>query len=699
MKNIPARLTELRTLLRYHNQKYHIEDNPEISDRAYDDLFQELKDLEQQYPEFITPDSPTQKLLIAIQKDFKQAEHKKPLLSLDNTYNAEELREFDVRCKKLAEKEMLSYVVEQKYDGLSIAVTYVDGVFSRAATRGDGKWGEDVTENIKTIGSIPQSLQEKIPFLEVRGEVLMTKEIFERLNVMRMEEGSSLFANPRNAAAGAIRQLDPNITASRKLDAIFYDITYSEGLPTFTSHSEELQFLREKGLKVAEDMVCKDMEEVIELSKKMEEMRNDHPFEVDGMVIKVDDVSLYETMGYTEHHPRFAIAYKFKAQEEITKLEDIIIQVGRTGVLTPVAILAPVQLAGVSVSRASLHNMDEVAKLDIRVGDYVLVKRAGEVIPKVIKTIPERRNGSETIFSIPTHCPVCHAHAIRLPEEVAYRCPNLSCPAQIGERLKYFVSKEAMDIDGLGEKYIEAFVSGGLIKTFVDIYYLKDRLSELLPLLYEPEKVKKITEEGLVQQDIFGTATVSDLPSKTSLKLLKNLLSSIEASKEKGIDRIFTGMGIKYIGKKTARTITEHVQSLWDLVSMTKEELENIPGVGAKSAESVFDYMQQEENRELLRQLETVGFSFMKKVDVSRNQAGALSGMTILFTGTLTTMTRPEASERAAALGASIADTLTKQVTHLVVGEKAGSKLEKAKKMQITILTEDEFLNLVEKIL
>ncbi|MFN7160353.1 MAG: NAD-dependent DNA ligase LigA [Candidatus Gracilibacteria bacterium] len=696
MKNIQSRIEELRTLLRHHNHQYYIEENPEISDREYDDLFTELKNLEAAHPEFVSPDSPTQKLNIHIQKEFKPAEHKAPLLSLDNTYNEDELREFDVRCKKITEEEQISYVVEPKYDGLSLAVTYINGVYSRAATRGSGQIGEDVTENIKTIGSIPLSLSEKIPYLEVRGEVLMTKEAFEKLNQQRTEEGKALFANPRNAASGSVRQLDTAITASRKLEVIFYDITYAEGLPRFKTHQDELNFLRNLGLKSAEGILCGDIEEVILRSREMEVQRNDHPFEVDGMVIKVQDVSLRENMGLTEHHPRSAIAFKFKAQEEITKLLKITVQVGRTGVLTPVANLQPVRLAGVTVARATLHNMDEVEKLDIREGDYVVVKRAGEVIPKVIKTIPERRDGSEIPFKVPEHCPVCDGAVVRLPEEVAYRCSNLSCPAQLTERIRFFVSKEAMDIDGLGERYIETFVDAGLVKNFVDIYKLKDRLDELVPLLYETEKAAKIMESGSLQSSLWEMQEEGP-KNKNSVKLLHNLLSSIEASKEKDIDRLLTGMGIKYIGKKTARILIQHVDSLWDLVERSKEELDDLPGIGDKTAESVYDYLHQDENIALLHGLESVGVSLEKKQKSTLKKDGKLSGMTFLFTGTLTSFTRTEAGNMVEELGGNVVESISKNVTYLVFGEKAGSKLEKAKKLQVKTLNEQEFLELIKE--
>lgn len=668
------RIEELRKLLRYHNYKYYVEDDPEISDKGYDSLFSELKDLETQHPELITPDSPTQKLAVQLQKEFAQAAHYRPLLSLDNTYNAEDLRAFDERVKrglKLSPEENIIYDVEPKYDGLSMAVVYRDGRFDRATTRGNGEVGENVTENIKTIASVPLALLGDVPgILEVRGEVIMTKESFARLNEKRTEEGQPLFANPRNAASGSVRQLDPAITAERRLDVVFYDVTFHDHL-TWKTHEEELQFLRHSGIKASVAKQCASIDEVIAYVQGMEEKRHSFPFDIDGMVIKVADTGRREELGTTGHHPRGAIAYKFPAQEEVTLLEDIAIQVGRTGVLTPVAHVSPVEVAGVTVSRATLHNLEDIQRKDLRVGDYVVIRRAGDVIPQIVKPLLARRPANSVAFSMPDHCPSCGAAVVQLPEEVALRCVNASCPAQIKERLIHFVSKHAMDIDGFGRRSIELLVDHGLLTSFSDLYTLKDHKDAVLPLLYEAATLEK---------------------GKLELKRWQNLVDAIDASKKQGLDRLLFGIGIRFVGRKLARTIASHVDSLWDMPGLTRETLTQWDEIGDKVAESLVDFFAMEENLAQLHALEDAGIS-LKGISTPVPVAdGVLAGKSFLFTGTLTTMAREAAASLVEQHGGTVLSSVSKNLGFLVVGEKPGSKVAKAAKLGVPAISEKEFL-------
>lgn len=679
------RIKELRDLIGYHNKRYYVDDDPEISDKQWDELFRELKELEEAYPDLVTEDSPTQRLNIGVQDHFNEAEHHSRLLSLDNTYNAEELKDFDLRIRRflgLSDDEQITYTVELKYDGLSLALYYERGILKRAATRGNGIVGEDVTENIKTIRNVPLRLAEYTGDIELRGEVLIDKETFEDINAERAREGESLFANPRNAASGSVRQLDPAVTAKRRLSFYAYDITY--GGPQFQNHEAELDFLKAQGLKVGTFHICTSMDEVISLTTDYESKRFALPFEIDGLVVKVNDIELKNRLGTTEHHPRSQIAYKFPAVEEITKLEHIRIQVGRTGVLTPVADLTPINIGGVMVARASLHNMDEIERKDIREGDLVVVKRAGDVIPYVVKSLVEKRTGGEIPFKMPQQCPVCDGLVVKLQDEVAYRCMNVNCSAQLIERLKYFVSKQAMDIEGLGNKHIESLVKAELLKSIEDIYLLRERKMELAKVLYEERKIS---------QSLFEEASSS---GKHDMKLMTNILEGIELSKGKTLAHILTGFGIRYVGSKTAKILTRHVDHINDLYHYEMGDFTNIEGIGPVVAESLLDFFSDEHNRSMIHHLEELGLQF-KGEKGKHVEGGPFSGKGIVFTGTLQHLKREEAKELAEGQGANVMNSVSKQLDFLIVGEKAGSKLDKAKQFGVQILSENEFLAMIGK--
>jgi len=685
------KIQQLREQIRYHNVRYHIYDEPEISDRAYDALFAELIALEEQHPELITPDSPTQKLAVSLQKELGEARHHGRLLSLENSYNAEDLYAFDERVKRLLGKPAdadIAYLVDPKYDGLSIALTYVDGKFTRAATRGDGEVGEDVTQNIQTIASVPLHLlgtHEGI--LEVRGEVLMSKASFADLNEKRAAEGQPLFANPRNAAAGSVRQLDPRVTAERNLDIYFYDITYADSYP-WATHTEELDFLASSGLRASTPFACANIAEAVAYVHAMESKRAGFPYEIDGLVLRLADAHAFRSLGETGHHPRGAAAYKFPAQEEMTILEGIEIQVGRTGVLTPVAHVQPVEVAGVMVRRATLHNIEGIHRKDVRVGDTIILRRAGDVIPQIVKPVLAKRPSNTVPFSMPMRCPACASTAVQLPEEVALRCINASCPAQIKERLIHFVSKGAMDIDGFGRRSIAMLADAKLLTHFSDIYTLADKQEQVLPLLYEEATLEK---KGVLEQ----SGLFSTMADTQELKRWTNLVASIDASKKQSSDRLLFGLGIRFVGKKLAKVLAESVSSLWDLAQMSKDQLVALPEIGDKVAESILDFFQTESNIEELRRLEAMGLSLQGRAPTLAT--GPLSGKTFLFTGTLSTRSREEAQKFVEELGGTILSSVSKNLSFLVVGEKPGSKVAKAEKLGVPILSEDQWLAMLEK--
>ena len=658
------RIEELRKLIRHHDYLYYVLNKPEISDAEYDKLMKELQQLEEMYPEFITPDSPTQRVGAPPAEEFKTVAHLKPMLSLDNAFNEEEMRRFDERIKRELGKENVVYTAEPKLDGLSVELVYENGVFVRGSTRGDGYNGEDVTENLKTIRAVPLRLREGkygIPrLLAVRGEVIMHIHDFEELNKKLIERGEEPLANPRNAAAGSLRRLDPKETAERPLDIFFYEIMVVEGLKINTQW-EALEHLREWGLKTNPLVKrCKNIDEVIEYYNEMKEKREQLSYEIDGIVVKVDNLEDQEKLGIKARSPRWAIAYKFPPREKITQVMDIIVQVGRTGTLTPVALLKPVDVSGVTVSRATLHNFDYIREKDVRIGDWVKVIRAGDVIPEVVEVIKEKRTGKEKIFQMPDKCPVCGSHVVR--EGAYYRCTGgLSCPAQLKRSIAHYASKGAMDIEGLGPKIVDLLVDKGLVKRISDLY--------------------KLTIPDLLRLPGFA------------LKSAKNLIESIEKSKERSLDRFIYALGIPNVGEHMAKVLAERFKTLDNLMNAREIELLAIPEVGPETAKSIVDFFREPKNREEIQRLKELGvkatFEKMEKKE------GILKGKVFVFTGALKSFTREEAKRIVEELGGRAASSVSRNVDYVVVGENPGSKYERAKQLGLKIINEEEFKKLI----
>jgi DNA ligase (NAD+) len=661
----------LREIIRFHDYKYYVEAQPVISDYDYDRLFSLLKKLEEKFPSLKTPYSPTQRVASDITHTFPTVKHLAPMLSLDNTYSAEDLREWDRRIKKLLNVEEVEYCVEPKYDGAGIALVYKDDLFVRGATRGDGIEGEDITNNLKTIKTIPlraEFSKYSLKLVELRGEVLMDKETFKKLNEERIEEGLPPFANPRNAAAGSIRLQDPREVARRNLIAVVYQISYAEKengekyLPP--THYSAIELLHSLGFKTPlKDMkVCKNIEEVIEYCNLWEKKRHEYPLDLDGMVIKVNKTEYWEKLGYTSHHPRWAIAYKFKPDVGITQLINVAFQVGRTGVITPVGELKPVEIGGVVVSRVSLFNEDFIKEKDIKIGDWVEVIRAGGVIPYINRVLKEKRTGEEKEIVFPHKCPSCGSPLIKLPGEVAWRCINISCPAQVIQRLKHWASREAMDIKGLGEMTARQLYKYNLIKDIADIYYL-----DLMKLLRIPG---------------FG------------VKKAKNLLQEIENSKNRPLYRVIYGLGIRYVGLVTAKKLAQYIKSIWDLKEMPIDKLMAIEGIGFIVAKSIKEFFSNEKNIEVIKKLEKAGVNLRKKEEKKKN---ILQGKVFVFTGTLKCCSREKAAQMVEELGGVFSNYVSSKTDYLVVGENPGkTKLEKAKKLKnIKIINEEEFLKLI----
>ena len=667
---VSKRIQELREQINYHNYLYYVLDSPEISDEAYDALFRELKELEEKYPEFITPDSPTQRVGFKPLDKFETVTHAVPMLSLENAMKESELVEFKNRICKLLGVDDVEYVAEPKIDGLAVELVYENGSFVRGSTRGDGYTGEDVTLNLKTIRSIPLTLfgPPKAPpvpsRIDVRGEVYMDIKDFEILNKEREKNGEPPFANPRNAAAGSLRQLDPNITATRPLKIFCYGVGLVQG-HTFKTQWEVLQTLKKWGLRVNHRTKrCNNIGEVIEFCRNFQEIRDTLPYETDGVVVKVDDLEKQRILGEKTRAPRWAIAYKFPSEEAMTRLLDIEVQVGRTGALTPVAILEPVNVGGVTVRRATLHNQDEIERKDIRIGDMVIVKRAGDVIPEVVRVVKEKRKGTEKPFKMVERCPVCGSKVYKLPDESIFRCLNVRCPAQIKGSIVHFASKGAMDIDGLGEKIVSLFVDKGFLRDITDIYRLKDRAEEL-------EKL-----EG------FGKKSVS------------NLLNAIENSKNPTLPRFLYALGIRHVGEHMAHILAENFGSLEKIKSASLEELTAIPGIGEKVAHSIYHYFRNPENLKLIDDLFKLG---VRVVEEPKEEERPLEGKTFVFTGALESMTRSEASKKVKELGGKVSSSVSKNTDFVVVGENPGSKYEKARKLGVRILSEEEFVRLLEQ--
>lgn len=659
-KDASPRIEELRGLLNQYNYEYHVEDRPSVPDAEYDRLMQELIGLEEDFPNLISADSPTQRVGGEPIDSFRKVEHRVPLMSLGNAFNEQGLMEFDRRVRQ-AVGDDVSYVCELKFDGLAVSLTYEKGEFIRGATRGDGTIGEDITVNLRTIRSIPLRLKENVD-LEVRGEVFMPKRSFEKLNEERKALDEVPFANPRNSAAGSLRQLDPKLAAKRNLDIFLYGIGELKG-KEIDSHSEGLTFLKAIGLKAnPEWRLYGDMQDVLAYIQHFSEKRTKLPYEIDGIVIKVDSLAQQKTLGFTAKSPRWAIAYKFPAEEVVTQLKGVMLTVGRTGAITPTALLTPVAVAGTTVKRATLHNEDFIREKDIRIGDQVIIKKAGDIIPEVVSVIEERRSGEEHPFHMPDDCPECGSELVRIEGEVALRCINPKCPAQIREGLIHFVSRNAMNIDGLGEKVITQLFRESLIKDVADLYKLQ-------------------REELLALQRLGEKST-------------DNLLNAISASKESSLERLLFGLGIRFVGSKAARTLAQHFTTMESLQTATEEDLIAVDEIGDKMADSIVTYFGKPEVTDLLRELHQVGVNMTYKgpAPVTESEtASFFAGKTVVLTGKLEHFTRNEAKAEVEKRGGNVTGSVSASTDLLVAGEEAGSKLAKAEKQEVLIWDENRF--------
>ncbi|MCD8824948.1 NAD-dependent DNA ligase LigA [Mammaliicoccus sciuri] len=660
MEDLKSRVKELHQLLHRYNHEYHVLDNPTVPDSEYDQLLHELISIEDKHPELKTDDSPTVRVGGSPLSQFEKINHDTPMLSLGNAFNEEDLRKFDQRVREKVNN--VRYTCELKIDGLAVSLKYVNGRFVQGLTRGDGTTGENITENLKTIHAIPLTIKEPLS-IEVRGEAYMPRKSFVSLNEQKEQNGEQLFANPRNAAAGSLRQLDSKLTAKRKLDIFLYsvnDLTEIEA----DSQSEALNNLDELGFKTNKEReTFDDIEGVLSFISKWTEQRNNLSYDIDGIVIKVDDLSQQEELGFTQKSPRWAIAYKFPAEEVLTTLTDIELSIGRTGVVTPTAILEPVKVAGTTVSRASLHNEDLIHEKDIRIGDKVVIKKAGDIIPEVVKSIAEERSEDSEIYHMPTHCPSCEHELVRIEGEVALRCINPKCSAQLVEGMIHFVSRQAMNIDGLGDKIIEQLYQNDKIKDVADLYYLtKD---DLLPL------------------------------ERMGEKKVQNLLTAIEASKEKSLEHLLFGLGVRHLGTKASRVIAEKYETIDRLFEVTIEDLTEIPDVGHKMAQSLVTYMENDDIKVLIDKLKqknvNMTYTGIKQSEIEGHPD--FTGKTFVLTGKMTEMTRPEATKVIQSLGAKVTGSVTKNTDVVIAGEDAGSKLEKAEKLNIEVWSEEDWLN------
>jgi len=659
------RTKELREAIEYHNYRYYVLDDPEISDAEYDRMMRELEKLEAEFPELRDANSPTQRVGAPPLEEFETVTHTIPMLSLANGQNEIEVREFDQRVRRfLGTDRDIAYVAEPKLDGLAVELVYERGNLVVGSTRGDGVNGENITQNLRTIRTIPLSLIGKeIPVperLEVRGEVYMEIERFRELNKKREASGEPLFANPRNAAAGSLRQLDPAITASRPLNIFFYGMGEISGY-TFKTHSEFIEALPYWGLRVNPlTKLCRDIDEAIGYYDDIAGERETLPYEIDGVVMKVDNLGLQSQLGVISRNPRWALAYKFKPKQETTKVLRIIPQVGRTGAITPVAVLEPVRVGGIEISRATLHNQDEIDKKDVRIGDTVIVQRAGDVIPEVLKVVGSKRTGAEKKFHIPDTCPVCGADVVRLDNEAVHRCIGLSCPAQLKGRIKHFASKRAMDIDGLGDKLVAQLVDKGMVKDVSDLY----RLSK---------------------EDLVGLERMAD-------KSAQNLLNAIEVSKRKPLAKFIYALGIRHVGEHMAEVLARELKSLKGFLRATEEKLLAVREVGPELAQSVVGFFGDQGNREVLDRLQKAGLSI---VETAVDETAKLKDLTFVFTGALETFTRDEARDLVESLGGRTSSDVSKTVDYVVVGKDPGSKYDRARELGITVLSESQFREMV----
>ena len=659
-------IEELRDKLRHHEYLYYVLDQPEISDAAYDRLMKRLEELEAAHPELITPDSPSVRVGGTPREGFQTVQHARPMLSLDNAFSYDQLRDFDRRVRQGSGREKIEYIAEHKFDGLSISLQYVNGGLARGVTRGDGRTGEDVTPNVKTIRSIPlrveQSALKKLklpPTFEVRGEVLMTRKAFEAMNRQQEESGGKIFVNPRNAAAGSVRVLDPSITARRRLEFFAYYLLV-DGEAPFAKHSESLEALKQLHFRASEDWkLCDGIEEVFKYCDAWEPKREKLPYEIDGVVIKVNSLGIQRELGFTAKAPRWAIAYKYPARQETTVVNDIRVQVGRTGTLTPVAVLEPVQVGGVTVSRSTLHNMDEIDRLGLQIGDTVLIERAGEVIPHVLKVVKEGKNRKP--FRMPKLCPECGSTIHKSEDEVAYRCVNAACPAKRKESLLHYASRHAMNIDGLGDKIVDQLVDKGLVKDVADLYALKEDQVAALDRMAE--------------------------------KSAQNLLEEIEGSKKNTLARLIYALGIRFVGERTGQLLAEHFSSLEELAAADEEQLVAVNEVGPKVAAAIAEFFSEPANRQLIKKLHKAGVHPTAEKREVKSQK--LADKSFVFTGGLANRSREEAGELVQQHGGKVSGSVSKKTDYVVVGTDPGSKYDKAKELGVTILTETEFEKLL----
>ncbi len=652
-------LEALRQELVRANYEYYVQDAPTMSDYDYDHKLRRLEELEAAHPEWITPDSPTQRVGGQVSEGFQEVRHRVPLESLQDVFSMEELAEFDQRVREVVQD--VAYTVEPKVDGLSVALEYENGLFVRGATRGDGLVGEDVTENLRTIRSIPLRLPEALPRLIVRGEVYMPRTVFAQLNEAREQNGEPLFANPRNAAAGSLRQLDPKIAAARRLDAVLFNVQYVEGR-SFETHSESLDFLEQMRFRVIPRKACASIKEAQEEVAAIGARKGDYPYDIDGAVVKVNSLSERTALGSTAKFPRWAAAFKYPPEQKEAQVLDIQVQVGRTGVLTPKASLSPVRLAGTTVTSASLHNQDYITEKDIRIGDTVLVQKAGEIIPEVVRVVKEKRLSDSVPYHLPDHCPVCGAPVARDVDGVAIRCTGAECPAQLLRNLTHFASRDAMDIEGLGPAVVEALVNAGLVKAPGDLYHL------------QAEKVAQLERMGK--------------------KSAENLLAAIERSKENDLSRLLFAFGIRQVGQKAAKVLAVRFGNLDALRAATVEELTAVDDIGEITARSLVDWLHSPQAEHLIATLKEAGVNMTSSVQIAGDK---LAGKTFVLTGTLQRFSRSEAGERIEALGGKVSSSVSKKTSYVVAGEEAGSKLTKAQSLGIPVLTEEEFLTLLEE--
>jgi DNA ligase (NAD+) len=664
--SIKKEIDGLREKLRHHEYRYYVLDDPEISDAAYDKLMERLKGLEGAHPELTTPDSPTVRVGGAPRDGFQTVRHARAMLSLDNAFSYDALRDFDRRVRESSGKGKIEYIAEHKFDGLSISLQYEDGVLARGVTRGDGTTGEDVTPNVKTIRSIPLQVdtavlkKAKLPSdFEVRGEVLMTRKAFEALNRQQEQSGGKIFVNARNSAAGAVRVLDPSITAARRLDFFAYYL-FVDGKVPFPRHSDSLVALKQLHFRASDDWkLCSGIDAVIAYCEDWDAKREKLPYEIDGVVIKANSTAIQNELGYTAKAPRWAMAYKYPARQETTVVNDIIVQVGRTGALTPVAVLEPVQVGGVTVSRSTLHNMDEVERLGLQIGDTVLIERAGEVIPHVLKVVKEGKNRKP--FHMPKQCPECGSAIHKSEDEVAYRCVNAACPAKRKESLLHYASRHAMNIDGLGEKIVDQLVDTGLVKDVADLYALKEEQVAALDRMAE--------------------------------KSAHNLLAEIAGSKKNSLARLIYALGMRFVGERTGQLLAEHFSSLEELSAAKEEQLVAVPEVGPKVAAAIAEFFSEAANRQLIKKLHRAGVHpTAEKREVKSDK---LAGKSFVFTGGLANRSREEAGELVQQHGGKVSGSVSKKTDYVVVGTDPGSKYDKAKELGVTVLSEAEFEKLL----